>query len=55
MEIDPSQCMFCHEGLDAGGDAPVNLAFMSHVEAREPCQQAFDTWRSNMATDYLGD
>lgn len=54
MDVDPSECMFCHEGLPEAQDEPVNLAFMSHLEGREPCQKAFDAWRQNMETDYLG-
>lgn len=47
--------MFCHESLGNEDDAmPVNLAFMSHVEDREPCQDAFDAWTDNMAADFLG-
>lgn len=46
--------MFCHEGLPVVKDEPVNLAFMSHVGGRPPCQDAFDVWRGNMQTDWLG-
>jgi len=55
MDPDPDECMFCHEVL-AGDDEdkPVNLAFMSHLRDREPCQDAFDVWTDNMASDHLG-
>ena len=54
MDVNPDECMFCHEDL-ADGETPSSLAFMAHVEGRGLCQQAFDLWRLNMASDYLGD
>lgn len=55
MQVNPRECMFCHDGLPEVRDQPVNLAFMDHIERRVPCRQAFDIWRSNMQTDFLGD
>lgn len=55
MEIDTRECMFCHGGLPVKQDQPVNLAFMEHIEAREPCRDAFAAWTQNMQKDYQGD
>jgi hypothetical protein len=55
MDVDPLECMFCHEGLVETHETPVNLAFMAHLEEQAPCLKAFDVWRTNMAQDYLGD
>ncbi len=55
MDVDTDECMFCHEELPEVADEPVNLAFMAHLQAREPCQDAFDNWSENMETDFLGD
>lgn len=55
MDVDLQECMFCHEELPEVEDEPVNLAFMSHLEDREPCQDAFDAWTENMGSDFLGD
>ena len=55
MEVDPRECMFCHDGLPVVKDQPVNLAFLAHLESRRPCHQAFETWKHHMQKDFLGD
>ncbi|MEA3191539.1 MAG: hypothetical protein QOD77_2121 [Thermoplasmata archaeon] len=54
MESDPRACMFCHDEL-AAADEPENLAFIDHLDEAPACQDAFDAWTENMATDFLGD
>jgi len=49
-----NECMFCHEGLDVSDGGPESLAFMEHVESRPVCQDGFDAWTTNMATDWQG-
>ncbi|MES2154719.1 MAG: hypothetical protein V4510_06240 [bacterium] len=55
MDVDNEECMFCHEEIAETADEPVHLAFMAHLQAREPCQDAFDNWSENMESDFLGD
>ena len=50
----PDTCMFCHEGLDLADGGPESLAFMGHVETRPVCQDGFDAWTANMASDWQG-
>ncbi|MHB8633176.1 MAG: DUF7501 family protein [Thermoplasmatota archaeon] len=54
MYADPRECLFCHDGLPVVPDEPVNVAFLRHIEARQSCGRAFDAWRDNMQTDYIG-
>lgn len=54
METNPRECLFCHNGLPVVEDQPVNLAFLEHIDANEPCNQAFTVWTDNMQSDYLG-
>lgn len=56
MDVHHDECMFCKETLPgAAQDEPVNLAFMAHLDDHGPCQERFEVWTDNMATDFLGD
>lgn len=54
MDVNPRECMFCHDDLPVRPDEPVNMAFMAHLEGREPCRQDFDAWTHHMQKDYTG-
>ncbi|MES2155247.1 MAG: hypothetical protein V4510_08955 [bacterium] len=54
MEPNPRECLFCHDDLPIVPGEPVNIAFLSHLERREECGEAFEVWKSNMQSDYLG-
>lgn len=54
MDVNPRECMFCHDDLPVRPDEPVNMAFLAHIERREPCRQDFDTWTHHMQKDYTG-
>jgi hypothetical protein len=55
METNPRECLFCHADLPKVQDEPVNLAFLSHIEASDPCRDAFAAWTDNMQDDFKGD
>jgi hypothetical protein len=55
METNPLECLFCHADLPKVQDEPVNLAFLSHIEASDPCRDAFAAWTDNMQDDFKGD
>jgi hypothetical protein len=55
MDVDPRQCMFCHDGLPPRDNEPANLAFLAHIEARPGCKDDFDAWTYHMQNDWIGD
>lgn len=55
MDVNPRECMFCHDGLPVVQNEPVNLAFISHIEGRNECNDAFEAWKTNMQSDWIGD
>lgn len=54
MDTNPRECLFCHSDLPVVAGEPVNMAFLSHIERRSDCNEAFGVWTDNMASDYLG-
>jgi hypothetical protein len=54
MQTNPRECMFCHDDLPVRPDEPANLAFLAHIETRDPCRQDFDNWTHHMQKDYIG-
>lgn len=54
MDVNPRECMFCHDALPVRPDEPVNLAFQAHIQLREPCRQDFASWTHHMQRDFIG-
>ncbi|MCU4972848.1 hypothetical protein OB955_08850 [Halobacteria archaeon AArc-m2/3/4] len=46
----PERCPFCETSLANGGSA-----FIRHVEDRETCRVAFESWRGRVASDIGGE
>ncbi len=55
MDVNPRECLFCHDGLPVVTDEPVNMAFLLHLERSAPCDEAFEVWKDNMQVDFMGD
>lgn len=54
MDVNPRECMFCHDGLPVVPNEPVNMAFLSHLERSDSCSDAFEAWTFHMQRDFLG-
>jgi hypothetical protein len=54
MTTDPRVCMFCEDALPRRTDEPVNIAFLSHIEDRSDCDDAFQAWKGHIQTDFIG-
>lgn len=55
MDVNPRECMFCHDGLPVVRDEPVNLAFLAHLDRSPGCADEFNVWKGHMALDFRGD
>lgn len=55
MEVETTECMFCHAPLTDDPSYPENLAFLGHLGDSPGCQAEFRVWTRNMHEDFGGD
>ncbi|ELY52210.1 DUF7501 family protein [Natronorubrum bangense] len=47
---DPISCPFCGDELESPG-----AGFVDHIDANADCEDGFEQWRSNIASDLAGE